>query len=280
MQIGSFFELYAVDLSYFEHIKELADKKNIHLKSLFTAHRELGGFFYNNVFMEKTARKMYERFIDVASFLGVDYCGSNPGSVYRDQMESKARGIQCYMKHMKELSCYAFDKGLKALTIEPMSCGAEPPTSKEEIVQMMNELNHYHQQNSENTVPFYLCGDISHGWAGPDKNIIYSNYELFETGFPWMCEFHYKNTDRYYNSTFGFSKSEQRKGIINLNLVRKIVNDNLHLFPILPVTGYLEINGPKIGRDYSDRLLAKHLIESIEAIKKSLSDNELRTDNI
>lgn len=271
VQIGSFIELYTIDIQYFEKIKNSAVKKNIHLRSMFTAHRELGGFFYHDPHMEKVARKMYERYIDVASFLGVDYCGSNPGAVYRDQMENKAEGIACYMKHMKELSSYAYEKGLKGLTIEPMSCAAEPPTSKDEIVQMMNDLNLYHRQNPENTVPFFLCGDISHGWAGPDKEIISSNYALFETGLPWMCEFHYKNTDEFYHSTFGFSKSEQQKGIVDLNRVRQIIQDHQSLLPVLPVTGYLEISGPKTGRDYSDRLLAEQLTESIEAIKESLS---------
>ncbi len=280
VQMGSFPELYTVDLQWFDHVKDLADKKNIHLKSLFTAHRELGGFFYHNIYMEEAARKMYERFIDVASHLGADYCGSNPGAVYRDRMESKELGIQCYIKHMKELSCYAYERGLKGLTIEPMSCAAEPPTSREEIIQMMTELNGYHQQNLTNTVPFYLCGDISHGWAGPDKEIIASNYELFKTGLPWMCEFHYKNTDRYYHSTFGFSKPEQQDGIVDLRLVRKIIQENLHLLPVLPVTGYLEISGPKTGRDYSDRLLAKNLKESVEAIKESFTSNVFLTDNI
>ena len=226
LQIGSFFELYVLDLHYFEKIKELAFRKNIHLKSIFTAHRELGGFFYDDVYMEKTARSMYERLIEVASFLGVDYCGSNPGAVYRDQMDKKAKGITCYLKHMKELSFYAREKKLKGLTIEPMSCAAEPPTSVDEIRHMMTELNDFHRQNSDTTVPFYLCGDISHGWVGPDREIISTNYELFEAALPWMCEFHYKNTDRYFESTFGFSEEEQQRGIVDLNRITRIVGEH------------------------------------------------------
>ena len=270
VQMGSYFELYVLDLRYFEMIRELAFSKNIHIRSMFTAHRELGGFFYDNIYMEKAARSMYERFIDVASLLGADYCGSNPGAVYRDQMDKKVNGIACYMKHMKELSFYAREKGLKGLTIEPMSCAAEPPTSAEEIRHMMTELNDFHRQNFAATVPFHMCSDISHGWAGLDREIISTIYELFKAAIPWMCEFHYKNTDRYFESTFGFSKEEQKYGIVDLNRISRIVRESRNQFPVWPVTGYLEIGGPKTGRDYSDKLLAKCFTDSVAAIRKSL----------
>ena len=34
------------------------------------------------------------------------------------------------------------------------------------------------------------------------------------------------------------------------------------------LTGYLELGGPKLGRDYSDPLLRDELVESIEAIRE------------
>jgi hypothetical protein len=270
VQIGSFFEMYSLDLKYFEKVKEQAFAKNIHIRSMFTAHRELGGFFYNDIYMEKAARAMYEKYIDVASILGVDFCGSNPGAIYRNRMHDKAAGIACYVKHMKELSFIAKEKGIKGLTIEPMSCEAEPPTSGQEMKSMMTELNNFHKQNSQSTVPFYLCGDISHGWAGPEREIIASNYELFEAGLPWMCEFHYKNTDKYFESTFGFSEAELQKGIIDLDLIKSIILKNKEIIPVNNLSGYLEISGPKTGRDYSDKWLEKALRDSIVSIKKSL----------
>jgi hypothetical protein len=270
VQIGSFFELYSLDLRYFDKVKYQAEANNIHMKSMFTAHRELGGFFYNDIYMEKAARAMYERYIDVAACLGVDYCGSNPGAIYRNRMEDKQIGITCYIKHMKELSCIAKEKGLKGLTIEPMSCEAEPPTSGAEMKSMMTELNDFHNQHPDSSVAFYFCGDISHGWAGPDREVIASNYELFEAGLPWMCEFHYKNTDKFFESTFGFSETEQAKGIVDLKRISEIIANNQSTIPVKPITGYLEISGPKTGRDYSDQWLAKSLTESIEAIKRNL----------
>lgn len=270
VQIGSFCELYVLDERYFEKTRKLAFGKNIQIRSIFTAHRELGGFFYDDRYMEKAARSMYERLIDVAAVLGVDYCGSNPGAVYRDKMSTKNKGIACFLKHMKELSGYAKEKGLKGLTIEPMSCMAEPPASKMEITRMMTELNDFHLQNRHSTLPFYLCSDTSHGLAGQDKEIISTNYELFETALPWMCEFHYKNTDHCFESTFGFSQEEIQEGIVNLDRIKYIIKENQSKLPVWPVTGYLEINGPKLGRDYSDKWLKGQLSESIVSIKKNL----------
>jgi ribulose-phosphate 3-epimerase len=236
---------------------------------MFTAHRELGGFFVGDSYMEKVARKNFERLITISSILGADYCGSNPGAVYRDKFDQKEAGIACYLNHMKELQHHAFNSGLKALTMEPMSCMAEPPTTPEEMNFMIGALNDYHQENKSNTVPAYLCGDISHGLADESKQIIHTNMELFIHAIPMMAEFHFKNTDAIFSSTFGFSEEEQQKGIVNLQDVKNCIENNSTSFPVADLVGYLEISGPKTGRDYSDRLLRKSLSDSILAIKNT-----------
>ena len=267
IQLGSFFELYALDDAYFFQLRSLAEQKNVKIKSVFTAHRELGGFFYKNPFMEKVARKNYERLIHVASILGADYCGSNPGAVYRDQLDSKDKGIRCYLNHMKELMHLAFDKNLKALTIEPMSSLAEPPTTIDEMERMIEELNTFHKNHHQNSIPVYLCGDISHGLADKNFHVIHSNTELFEYGLTYMAEFHIKNTDSIYSSTFGFSEEEIKRGIIDLEEIKSIISKNKEKIPVDDMVGYLEINGPKTGRDYSDILLEGNIRESLHTLK-------------
>jgi ribulose-phosphate 3-epimerase len=168
---------------------------------------------------------------------------------------------------MKELQHLAFERGLKGLTMEPMSCMAEPPTTPEEMSYMIGTLNDYHKEHLLNTVPFYLCGDISHGLANESQQVIHSNMELFVHAIPMMAEFHFKNTDAIFSSTFGFSDEEKKKGIVNLQDVKKIIETHLELFPVKFPIGYLEISGPKTGRDYSDRLLRKSLSESLLALK-------------
>jgi len=279
VQLGSFFELYSLHDDYFYELKEKADSRGLRIKSMFTTYRELGGFFYGNKHMEAAARKNYERYINAASILGVDYCGSNPGAVYRDQMHLKNAGIDCYLSHMKELMVLAHEKGLKALTIEPMSCTAEPPTFPEEMDLMVNTLMGHHAK-TPGTVPVYLCGDISHGYVDSERNIVYTNKQLFEHGIQYMAEFHFKNTDHIYNSTFGFSPEEQKVGVVNLDEYKKIIKTNLHNFPVSEVVGYLEINGPKVGRDYTDMLLPQALRSSLKAIKnafKGINDEVIKS---
>ena len=267
IQLGSFFELYTLEDAFFYQLKEKAVKYNIKIKSMFTAHRELGGFFYGDVFFEKAARKSYERFIEVAAILGVDYCGSNPGAVYRDRLESKDQGIECYLSHMRELMHIAEEKGLKGLTMEPMSSLSEPPSTPAEMDYMIGKLKDYHDDHPENTVPVFLCGDISHGIADQNQEIIYSNMELFEYGLKYMAEFHFKNTDTVFNNTFGFNEEEMKEGIVDLCKIRELLIRCKNSIPVKDFVGYLEIGGPKIGRDYSDPLLDRELRSSIQSLK-------------
>lgn len=269
VQLGAFFEMFHMDEDdFFVRLREKAEKRGLRIKSMFSAYREFGGFFYDDVHMEKAARSMYEKYIHIAGVLGVDYAGTNPGAVFRDKLEKKNRGIETYLKHMSELQYLAFEKGLKAFNIEPMSSMAEPPTTPEEMDYMIGFLNNHHQKHADSTVPFWLCGDISHGLADQSQKIIYSNLELFKHGIPMMAEFHFKNTDKIYGSTFGFSEKEQKNGIINLDVIKMICDKHADSWPVREVVGYLEIGGPKVGRDYSDPLLGNELRTSLRAIRE------------
>lgn len=266
VQIGTFFELYTLENEWFENLKSEADSRGLVIKSVFTAHRELGGFFYGDRWMERAARRGCERLLEVAALLGADYCGWNPGAIYRDRPESKAAGLACFHHHLHELMHFAHGLGLKAITLEPMSCLGEPPSTPDEIRTMMGMASDYHRQYS-GTVPAYLCGDISHGVADAQRSIIHGNVELFEFAIPWMAEFHFKNTDAIFNSTFGFSAEECERGIVDLAEIRSVIDRNAARWPVKDVVGYLEIGGPKIGRDYSDPLLGCQLRESLRALK-------------
>ena len=87
-----------------------------------------------------------------------------------------------------------------------------------------------------------------------------------------MSEFHIKNTDPQYHSTFGFSPDELKKGVIDLREIRKIIEENAGTIPVDEFVGYLEIGGPKVGLDYSDPMLERSLRESLTASKAVFSD--------
>jgi sugar phosphate isomerase/epimerase len=266
VQVGSFYELYWLEDSFFTDLRSKAETRGLRIKSVFTAHRELGGFFLGDERMIRAARRGFERLIEVGALLGADYVGSNPGSVHRDHAAAKAVGIACYLSHLKELSRQARTLGMRGLTIEPMSSLAEPPSTPAEIEHMCQEMAEYHRLRPDETVPTYLCSDIGHGLCGPDRSVIHSNTELFAASIPWTCEFHFKNTDPTFGSTFGFAESSPQ-GIVDLAQFSNWCASYATLWPVKEVVGYLEIPGPKLGRDYSDHLLAAELRSSLRALK-------------
>jgi len=269
VQMGSFFEIYQLPDSYFWDLKRAADDYGITISSVFTSHRELGGFFLGGLW-ERVARKSYERLIDAAALLGAKRIGSNPGAVLRDQMERKEAGIACYLRNMKELTAYAHYKGIEWLTMEPMSCLAEPPTLPEEIVHFADELMAYHKATA-NTVPVGYCFDVSHGYADGAGAVHHGHMELFEAALPYLAELHLKNTDARFHSTFGFSESERDRGVVDVAEVRDFLLSNADCIPVEELVGYFEISGPKLGRDYSDHLLEDQLRESLRYLVRTFT---------
>ena len=168
---------------------------------------------------------------------------------------------------MKHLMAQANTEGLKFLAIEPMSCLAEPPSKPEELDRMLGALHVYHLDHPDSTVPVYTCADISHGLADEHGHVIHDNLSLFEHQIPYMAEFHFKNTDHRFEATFGFSTKERAAGIVDLGRLKKVIDLNQDRFPVDTVTGYLELNGPKLGRDYSDCALRNMIVESIDHIR-------------
>lgn len=275
VQIGTHFELYQLPDEFFHQLKEQADSAGVKLFSTFTAHRELGGFFREEPGYEAVARKNFERYIEVGGILGVKSVGSNPGAVMRDRMEYKAAGIACYNKHMKELLHFAKEKGVDWLTIEPMSCLAEPPTLPDECADMGRELMGYHHANADSTSKVGYCSDIAHGYADQNGSIVHDHFDLFDATLPWLYEVHLKNTDAQYSSTFGFNESERAKGIIEVAKFRERLMDNAKQLPVKEMVGYLEVGGPKLGRDYSDHHLENLLRDSFDHLQKAWLEGEV-----
>jgi ribulose-phosphate 3-epimerase len=267
LQLGSFFELYHLPDAYFLDLRRSAEAHGIVISSVFTAHRELGGFFRCDPHWEATARRSYERLIEVGALVGARQAGSGPGAVMRDQMPRKSQGLACYTRHMKELMHYAHQKGLGCLTIEPMSSLAEPPTLAEEIHALAEELMEYHRQHAD-TVPIGYCVDTSHGFADQDGNVKAAPMALLEAALPYLAELHVKNTDTVFGATFGFNAEERRRGIVDLEAVRGLLLKRADRVPRAELVAYLEISGPKLGRDYSDPHLETALRDSLRYVKR------------
>ena len=267
LQLGTFFEMYHLPDSFFRRLRAQATDHGIAISSVFTAHRELGGYFQGDEWVG-VARRNQERQIEIAALLGARSAGHNPGAVLRDRIGTKAEGWATYVHHQRELLHYAHSLGVPEVTIEPMSCEAEPPCSPAEQRQLMAELCDYHAAHADTAIPGY-CIDIAHGWAGRDKQIRVDHWGLLEAGLPWCRELHLKNTDASYDKTFGFSPDERKKGVIDVAATRTWLEQRADVVPVQELVGYLEIGGPKLGRDYSDCELEGLLRASLEHLNEA-----------
>lgn len=274
VQLGTFFELYHLSDAAVRDLRESAESFGVQISSVFTAHRELGGFFHGHDAWEDVAFRNYQRLIQVASLLGADSVGSNPGSVMRDRMDTKASGIRSYMGAMKRLMRYARQHGVKTLTIEPMSCLAEPPTLPEEITEMAAELTQYHCEYPNDTASVGYCFDISHGYVDGNRTVRNTNLELLNIALPYVTEIHLKNTDAILESTFGFGREERERGMIDVDGIRRYLVENASRLPQRDLIGYLEIGGPKLGRDYSDSKLEDQLRTSLRYLRETFATEQ------
>lgn len=268
LQLGTFFELYFLPDRYFLELRENAEKQGIIIQSVFSAYRELGGFLSLDPLQEEVTFRNYLRLMEVARILGASSCGSCMGAVPRDNLKRRQERIENYLRRAKELLHWAHDLGITCLTLEPMSSYAEPPCSVEEVHYIGATLSEYHRKNPETTAQFGFCADVSHGWANEKKEILVDHMTYFAASFPYLWEFHFKNTDQIFHETFGFEPENLSRGIVNVQTVRALILENQSLIPQKHLIGYLELPGPKLGRDYSDILLERMLRESLRHLKQ------------
>jgi ribulose-phosphate 3-epimerase len=268
LQYGSATQTYLADDEYFRNLRRRAERRGIRIASVFSTVREFGGFASGDPWLEAATRRMWERLIHVASLLGAGMAGTNASITMRDRPQSREEGIRRFRSEIRELMVLAKREGLEALTTEPMSSVWEYPSTPEEIRALAEDLAGFHAEHAEATVPFLYCGDISHGVADRERRVVHDNWDLFELEIPWMGEFHFKNTDAIFNSTFGFGPGERERGIIDLARLAALIETNSDRFPLPEVTGYLEIPGPKLGRDYADCHVGEALVGSLAALKE------------
>ena len=267
LQLGSSFPFFHADPEWFRDLRRKAERRGIMIASTFTSYREMSGFFAGDPHLEAASRLGWERLIRVAAWVGASSAGSSCGSVLRDLPGEKEPGLARWFRHMKELSRTAKAAGLSALCIEPMSSLYEPPSTPGEMDRLTHEMDAFNAADPAGTVPVQFCADISHGLADRDRRVVVDNWRLFEAGIPHTREFHFKNTDDRFDRTFGFSTEERSRGIVDLRRLRALIDANADRFPVRELVGYLELPGPKTGRDYTDNLLGPALCESLAALK-------------
>lgn len=134
---------------------------------------------------------------------------------------------------------------------------------------MGEEVTAYHRQHPDSTACMGFCADVSHGYADAQGHVVWDNLQTFEATLPYLYEVHLKNTDALFHSTFGFGAEERATGVVQVERFRDLLHANVHRLPVQQVVGYLEISGPKLGRDYSDMHLEKSLRESLRYLREA-----------
>jgi ribulose-phosphate 3-epimerase len=112
-----------------------------------------------------------------------------------------------------------------------------------------------------------LCFDIAHGYADRDERVVWDGMSLLEASLPYVEELHLKNTDSIFERTFGFSEIEREEGVIDVEVFLDYLLAHHRELPVDRLVGYLELEGPKRGRDYSDRRLEESLRVSLRYLK-------------
>jgi len=266
LQLGTFFELYHLPDDWFRRLRAAAEEHGIVIAGVFTSHRELGGLFQLDAEWHEAARWGLRRLVAVAGILGVECAGHNAGAVLRDRMETKTDGLRRHVEFMKELLIEAGENGVPCLTLEPMSCLAEPPTLPDEIRAVGEELSAWSREHP-GAAAFGYCVDVSHGYVDASGRVRYTAFDQMEAALPWLRELHLKNTDARLESTFGFGLDEVPRGTVDPGSVREFLLQNAGAIPVTRLTGYLEIGGPKTGRDYSDPRLEEQLRQSLRYLR-------------
>jgi sugar phosphate isomerase/epimerase len=269
-QLGSFFEMYLLPDEWFVDLRRLADSFGVRISSVFTTHRELGGLFRDETGWHEAALRSFRRMIEIAALVGADGAGGNPGSVLRDRMNRKAEGLRNYAAGVKTLLSYAGELGVPYVLAEPMSALAEPPTLPDEIRSLAGEIAGYERAEGAGA-RFGYCVDVGHGYADAAGLVGYDNLQLLEATLPWLQCVHLKNTDARFDATFGFTEAERTRGIVDVAAARDLLLGNAGTLPVDEVVGYLEIAGPKVGRDYSDSRLEASLRESLRYLRQTWS---------
>lgn len=280
LQLGTFFELYFLPDSYFLRLRESAQARGIVISSVFSAYRELGGFLSGDADLIRATERNYRRLIEVAALLGASSCGASMGAFPRDRLVRREEGIARYIEKMQELLHYAKSCGLSWLTTEPMSSFAEPPCSAEEVRWIGETLTEYWRKHRDTAARFGFCADVSHGWVDRNGILREHHLSLFAATFPYLHEFHWKNTDALYHETFGFEPENRERGVVNPQEIRLLLERHHHVLPERRIIGYLELPGPKLGRDYSDPLLERMLRESLRYLKEVLEKRLEERGNI
>ena len=157
-----------------------------------------------------------------------------------------------------------------------MSSLYELPSTPEEVREhRARSWATWHAAHAATTVPLQLCGDISHGVADADGTGRARQLEPLRDADPVDAGVSLQEHGRHLQLDVRLRPGGAgSRASSTLHRLKGLIDANAGRFPCGEVTGYLEIGGPKLGREYSDRHLERMLVESLQALKAVFTEGE------
>jgi len=260
----SLFNFNLSNKNYFKKIDEFKTKSlknDIKISSIFTdSYTRLNHLSNLDNDISEYWLKKFMIFIKTASILDAENFGSHLGIIDMN-LPKKMHSIilNNTIKKWSILSDFAFNCGLKSLSWEPMSVSREFG----ETIINTKKINYLLNKNS--SLPIKICLDVDHG------NRQASDYEA--DPYNWLNELakysyclHLKQVKKnYHSSHLGFTRKNNRSGIIKANKI-------LSLLKLLNISNMNLILEHSFKERYSvEKNLKYNLKESINYWKTHIS---------
>ena len=268
LQLGSSFPFFHAEAEWFRDLSRRAERRGIRIESTYSSYREMTGFFAADPHLEAASRFAWERLIQVAVvggrlFRGIELRLGAPRPPRREGARPRAvlpppEGALAHREGRRPLGAVhrAHVVALRA-AIDPRGDGPGDPGN----------------------------GRVPRGRSPPARCPSSSaptspTASRTATGGWWSttgaCSRRASRTRASSTSRTpttgstgpsGSPRRSARRGIVDLERFRALIDANADRFPVQELVGYLELPGPKTGRDYTDNLLGSALGESLAALK-------------
>lgn len=207
-----------------KRINKLCAQYDVIIKHTFTgAFTRVNHLAHPDLELRRYWKNWFFKFVDISVDLGAEDMGSHLGifSVFenKDKVIKKKRFIDV-INAWHEIAEYAYKKGLKYLTWEPMSISREMGETIKEARKIQNRLN----KNS--CLDIFLCLDVDHGDVSsidPDDTDPYVWLKKFASKAPIL---HIKQTFENKGGHWPFVSEYNKKGKIRPEALFTVLKDS------------------------------------------------------
>jgi len=243
-----------------------ARERGIRTPTVFTFYREGGAIAHPDPAVRRAAEQSLLSLVYQAKASGAGYACAALMTASREDFEREPETCRARaMESWKRLMQTAHAAGLEGLILEMSAQAREDCATIAQTRRTLDELNEFHRDHPEITVPVHLCYDVGHGISraeAPDD--AERDFAAWFRAFPdAIREIHLKNTDSEFLATWPFTP--ERRGIIEPDSVVGGVRDLLkrEVFLILEIAG-------KRGREIGEQAILKDLKTTVQVWEAAL----------